>query len=380
MAKRHQHKRTANGYAYDSYRRQVTYKGKKFRPEAKSAADWKAKVEAWKKEVDSSFLTTDPKMTVSQLAQLFMGDALASQRPKTIEERGSKLKLYILPVIGHLKLRSVTSRHIEAIYENAEDVSASTLEHVHKVTHRLFEFAIENAYVLTETPISKGLMKRVKRFMASSRETTSADDIGLGYEDIDSILMESKGKPYEIVIHWQLIHGLRIAEALGMMWDDIDFVKDTIHVYRDVSDTPRATVKGSKWADGDGPIVTATKTPSSRREVPLQAETKSLLEQTPVEDRHGYIYATAQGTPFLPSNYRKRVFTPLRKRLGLDTMQTHDLRKAFGSVLLTNGVDIMTVSHWMGHSSPAMTMGIYAKVLPEAEKWHKNTIGKALFR
>ena len=119
MAKRHQHKRTANGYAYDSYRRQVTYKGKKFRPEAKSAADWKAKVEAWKKEVDSSFLTTDPKMTVSQLAQLFMGDALASQRPKTIEERGSKLKLYILPVIGHLKLRSVTSGHIEVIYENA---------------------------------------------------------------------------------------------------------------------------------------------------------------------------------------------------------------------------------------------------------------------
>ena len=40
----------------------------------------------------------------------------------------------------------------------------------------------------------------------------------------------------------------------------------------------------------------------------------------------------------------------------------------------------MTVSHWMGHSSPAVTMKIYAKVLPEAEKWHSNTIGKALFR
>ena len=72
-----------------------------------------------------------------------------------------------------------------------------------------------------------------------------------------------------------------------MMWDDIDFSKNTIHVYREVSDIARSTVKGSKWADGDGPIVTATKTPSSRREVPLQAETKSLLEQTPVEDRHG---------------------------------------------------------------------------------------------
>ncbi len=61
-------------------------------------------------------------------------------------------------------------------------------------------------------------------------------------------------------------------------------------------------------------------------------------------------------------------------------MVTHDLRKAFGSVLLSQGVDIMTVSHWMGHATPAITMKIYAKVLPEAEKWHSNKIGKALFK
>ena len=380
MAKIHDSKKTVNGHSYRYYRKTKSYRGRQFRGYAKDSTEWQAKFEAWKEEVDLSFLTTDPKMTVSQLAEMFLKDALASQRPKTIEERESKLRLYILPVIGHLKLRDVTSGHIEAIYESADDVSASTLEHVHKVSNRLFEFAIENAYVLTENPIAKGLIKRVKRTVASSRETTASDDFGLGLEDIDAILMESKGKPYEIVIHWQLVHGLRISEALGMMWDDIDFLKDKIHVYRDVSDTPKATVKGSKWADGDGPIVTATKTASSRREVPLQAETKSLLEQIPAEERQGYIYATAQGTPFLPTNYRKRVFTPLRKRLGLDTMLTHDLRKAFGSVLLTNGVDIMTVSHWMGHSSPAVTMKIYAKVLPEAEKWHSNTIGKALFR
>ncbi len=84
--------------------------------------------------------------------------------------------------------------------------------------------------------------------------------------------------------------------------------------------------------------------------------------------------------PFFPSNYRKLVFNRLRKKVGLDTMQTHDLRKAFGSVLLTEGVDIMTVSAWMGHSSPEVTMRIYAKILPEAEKRHRYTIGRALPR
>ena len=186
MAKLHTIKKTVNGHTYRYYRKAKSYRGRQFQGYAKNSTEWEAKFEAWKEEVDSSFLTTDPKMTVSQLAELFLKDALASQRPKTIEERESKLRLYILPVIGHLKLRDVTSGHIEAIYENAEDVSVSTLEHVHKVTNRLFEFAIENAYVLTENPIAKGLIKRVKRTVASSRETTTADDIGLGLEDIDA--------------------------------------------------------------------------------------------------------------------------------------------------------------------------------------------------
>ena len=64
MAKKHEHTRTANGYTYKSYRKQGTYRGQAFRAEAKSKADWEVRFEAWKKGVDSSFLTTDPKMTV----------------------------------------------------------------------------------------------------------------------------------------------------------------------------------------------------------------------------------------------------------------------------------------------------------------------------
>jgi integrase len=244
----------------------------------------------------------------------------------------------------------------------------------------MFEWAIENQYVLTQNPISKGLTKRVKRFVASSRETTTSDDIGLSLEQMDFFLLESKGKPHEIVMHWQLAHGLRISEALGMMWDDIDFAQDTIQVLRDVSDIARSTLEGTRWAEGEGPIVTGTKTANSRREIPLQARTKALLEQTPAEDRHGYIYATSKGRPVLPSRYRRSVFNPLRKRLDVEWATPHDLRKGFGSVAIINGVDVMTLSHWMGHSNPNITTKIYAKLIPEAEKWHRNTIGTALFR
>ena len=381
MSKKHYITKTVNGKKYSYYRRAETYRGRKFDGTAKNSTEWVAKYETFKRDVDSAFVLTDPKMTVNQLAELFLDEAKSGLRPKSIEERESKLRIYILPVIGHLKLRDVTSGHIDAVLDDAEDVSPSTLEHVHKVCNRMFEFCIENQYVLTQNPISKGQTKRVNRIVASSRETTSADDVGLSLEEIAFLLKEAEGQHHEIVFHWQLLHGLRIAEALGMMWEDIDFEKNTISVYRDVSDTSRSTVKGSKWADdGVGPIITATKTPRSRREIPLQEPTIAILEHTPAEDRHGYVYSTANGTPHMPNNYRKRVFNPIRERLDITWATTHDLRKAFGSVLLVNGVDIMTVSHWMGHSSPAVTMKIYAKILPEAEKWHSKTIGTALFR
>ena len=380
MAKKHQHTREAKGKRYTAYRASTTYKGVQIRISAKDKADWERRVSARKLEIDSNFLPSDPNMTVAQLAKLYLDDALASLRPKTIEERESKLRLYVLPRIGHLKLRHVKSDHIEGIYEIAQEVSASTLEHVHKVTNGLLNFAIENEYVLTDNPITKGLLKRVKRFVASSKETTKSDWVGLSLEDIDYVLLESRGKPHEIMTHWQLLCGLRVGEALGVRWEDIDLGKELVNVNVTVHDMARARLEGSKYAEGHGPIVAPPKTARSRREIPLQEGTVALLAQTPAKKRHGYVYSTPDGTPFFPSNYRKQVFNLLRKKVGLDTMQTHDLRKAFGSVLLTEGVDIMTVSAWMGHSSPEVTMRIYAKILPEAEKRHRHTIGKALLR
>ena len=62
-------------------------------------------------------------------------------------------------------------------------------------------------------------------------------------------------------------------------------------------------------------------------------------------------------------------------------IHTHDLRKFFGSYLLAQeGVDVMTVSKWMGHATPAITMEVYAKVIPETERQQRFLIGQALLR
>ena len=382
MAKKHEHTRTANGYTYKSYRKQATYRGQTFRPEAKNSTDWEAKFEDFKRLVDSDFRGSNPDMRVHELADLFNDEARANKKPKTIEVREMVLRLYVVPHIGHLKLRELKSQDVEAVFDAAKAVSVSILEQTKKVTNRMFTFAIENEYVLKENPISKGLSKRVTAFITSSRKTTEQDAIGLGLEQINYILMDVKGQLHEILFHSQILHGLRISEALALRWEDVDLERDELKIVRQVDGVSKGKLEGTKWAGQTGPTITSPKTERSRRRIPLQQGTKALLELTPVKERHGYIYSTANGTPVSYSNYLRRVFDPLKHRVGLAAhIHTHDLRKFFGSYLLAQeGVDVMTVSKWMGHATPAITMEVYAKVIPETERQQRFLIGQALLR
>ena len=376
MAKKHQHKRTAKGRTYESYRKSITYKGRQFRPEAKSKADWEARVAAWKKEVDSSLLSSDPKLTVNQLAEMFKDDARTTKRPSTIQERVLHVDKYIVPAIGHLKLRDVRNEHCEKVLERTSTPSMG--DHCLKVLKRMFEFAIENQMVITVNPISLGLTKRVKAANAVAKgDREPKPDFNM--EMLDYVMVEFVNQPYEVMGHWLFLHGLRIGEALSMRWEDIDFDGGWIHINRQASSVSKASIRGSKWdTDTTGPIVIPPKTESSKRRIPLAPPTMALLLRTPEEERNGFIYATKSGNPQNANNFRRQVWYPLIKRLGIDWLDSHDLRKAYGSwLLIQSTADFQTVSKWMGHSNPSVTLAIYAKAFEEAELKHKNDMGLA---
>lgn len=52
----------------------------------------------------------------------------------------------------------------------------------------------------------------------------------------------------------------------------------------------------------------------------------------------------------------------------LPSIRLHDLRHSFATILISEGVDIVTVSKLMGHSSPSVTMDIYSHLLKKTAK------------
>ena len=90
------------------------------------------------------------------------------------------------------------------------------------------------------------------------------------------------------------------------------------------------------------------------------------------------MFEVQDGKSVTYSHFKKRHFYPAIRALGLK-LKTHDLRKFFGSWHLgVNKTDIMTVSKWMGHRDPRVTLSTYAKVIEELEEESRDSIGTAM--
>jgi hypothetical protein len=66
------------------------------------------------------------------------------------------------------------------------------------------------------------------------------------------------------------------------------------------------------------------------------------------------------------ANWRRRVFDPLAAIVGVSGMRPYDLRHAFCSLLIGEGMSVVEVARQAGHA-PTMTLATYAHVIADLE-------------
>ncbi len=79
----------------------------------------------------------------------------------------------------------------------------------------------------------------------------------------------------------------------------------------------------------------------------------------------GLVFPNERGKLFERQNLHRRSWKPLLERAGLpaDT-EFHTLRHTFATTCLQRGIDVTTVQHWLGHSTPKMLLEVYAHYIP----------------
>jgi integrase len=166
-------------------------------------------------------------------------------------------------------------------------------------------------------------------------------------------LWHGSGKREQAMISIEYGNGLRISEAIGLKWHDIDFAKCTALVNKSV-------VKGH---------VGETKTEASKRLVPLHAyqleDLQAWREVAPYPDNDNWVFAshrTGGRKPYWPDAILDKQIRPLAKKLGINKrIGWHTFRRTFSSLLTNNKEGVKVVQDLMRHANPKTTLLLYSQ-------------------
>ncbi len=134
--------------------------------------------------------------------------------------------------------------------------------------------------------------------------------------------------------------GMRLGEARHVTWADLDFERLTLHVRGDAE--------------------TGTKNWESRM-VPLIPEAVTLFQRMLAEYPD-----TGRATPVFLVRESQKALTRAAEKVGVARITHHGLRHLFATICIESGVDIPTVSRWLGHKDGgALAMRVYGHLRDE---------------
>jgi integrase len=149
---------------------------------------------------------------------------------------------------------------------------------------------------------------------------------------------QQKAKAGADLVELLAYSGCRIQEATSLRWADVDLEKNAL------------TITG-------GDIGTKN---HLNRTIPMTDALRSLLARL---SREGTPQPTAR---IVTIHDAKKCLTTASKRLGYPRFTHHDFRHFFATTCIEAGVDIPTVSKWLGHKDGgALAMRVYGHLRQE---------------
>ena len=176
----------------------------------------------------------------------------------------------------------------------------------------------------------------------------------------------SDARPFCLIA---LSTGMRRGEIIGLMWEDIDFDAQKIHVRHN---------KSFLVNTDDAPVTEMPKTEAGRRTLPMSDQlTKHLLE-VKAESTSDYVLCKRNGDSLSKTSFRalwgivnartagkghtKRAlgesYGKIKVTLDFDS-HPHQLRHTYITQLFEAGLDVKQVQYLAGHASPEMTLRVY---------------------
>jgi integrase len=164
------------------------------------------------------------RQSVAQFLDRWLEDSVKpSVRPLTHEQYRQHVKLYLAPLLGHHRLSKLAPQHVRAfIKQKLQD----------GLSPRTVQLSIVILRKAVSQAVKDGLIGRNVAKLVDGPRVERFEGKMLSPEQARAFLDAAKGERLEALYTVALSLGLRMGEALGLRWQDIDFERRTLTVNR----------------------------------------------------------------------------------------------------------------------------------------------------
>ncbi len=295
----------------------------------------------------------DSAITVSDVIHQWKESNFIQQKDSTKLKYEFVINQHIIPELGEMPLVkmdkfTVTNFFKKKLQEGRLDqtggLEPAYLKVMACILNSVMQFAAEKKYC-DPVKVSFHVPGTAKKELAVMEKE---DQIRLETEIIKECTLTGLG----VLI--SLNAGLRIGEVCALRWEDINLNQRCISVRHTTSRIP------CTGADGKGKtclIIETPKTKTSLRDIPIPLKLISVfseMKRTAVSE-----YVVSDKNTFIsPRTYEYR-FHRLLAMHNIPQINYHALRHTFATRCIEAGVDIKTLSEFMGHSNVSITLNTY---------------------
>jgi integrase len=342
-------------------------------------------------QVESGLVVDGSVPTFAQFVEIWTRDyGLKELAPSTYYRYKGMLESRIIPYFGHYKLDKIKPVDIMRFYDLLEQdtqlvrkknnngkktkkpLSQKTILEHHRLLSAMLHKAVYWQLIVSNPaervqppkarkPIRPHYDEEQTRILVDNLEKLTGNDI-----------------KYRVAILLDIFTGARLGELVGLEWSDIDLKNGMININ-----------KSSQYLSQKGVFTKAPKTESSIRDVAIPDfivsllkeyklwydEQKSLCGEFWTDSNRLFVQDT--GKPIHPSTISKW-FVHFVESIGLPVINFHGLRHTNATLLISQQVDVATVSARLGHAQITTTYNFYVHPLKSHDKVAGNVLENLL--
>lgn len=370
------------------------------------------------------------KITFKEFTDYWLKEyAKTNITPSTYNVYLHNINTKIMPALGHLKFSKIQPMHLQSFYNNLlEDgvrqdgkpggYSPATIKKIHVIISSIMNTAMK-WQVIESNPCNRVTLPKQKKSISDIKSFTTEQSITflnaleMDYKTVYKAhdRIDDTGKKYHVeqyeetrniplqfrvFFNLALFGGLRRGELIALTWDDINFNDKAISITK------------STCLVGKEMITKEPKTSSSERVITLPESVMYLLKQYKTEQKelkvklgdqwqgeygedwqnNNYIFIQWNGkqmsltTPYhtFKDIIAKYNATVSKESLKLPDITLHGLRHTSATLLISQNIDVRTVSARLGHAQTSTTMNIYAHSLKKSDENASNSLDNLLKR